>query len=184
MKLAVCLAALYKLFSNATWAGVITAIIVAPLATLVNASMSKNYIQLMKDKDERTSLITEILNSAKSIKFYSWEKPMLARLSHIRNDRELNNIKKIGVVSALAQFLWSCIPFFISCATYATYAYFYNVPLTPDIVFPALALFDLLSEPMLLIPSFIVEVIEVSTSLAKLVSCYVWMNLLTTNMVM
>lgn len=168
LKLAVCLAALYKLFSNATWAGVITAIIVAPLATLVNASMSKNYIQLMKDKDERTSLITEILNSAKSIKFYSWEKPMLARLSHIRNDRELNNIKKIGVVSALAQFLWSCIPFFISCATYATYAYFYNVPLTPDIVFPALALFDLLSEPMLLIPSFIVEVIEVSTSLARI----------------
>lgn len=82
---------------------------------------------------------------------------MLARLSHIRNDRELNNIKKIGVVSALAQFLWSCIPFFISCATYATYAYFYNVPLTPDIVFPALALFDLLSEPMLLIPSLLLK---------------------------
>ena len=111
LKLAVCLVSLYKLFEHATWAGVVTAIIIAPLVTLVNSSMWKNYIQLMKDKDERTSFVTEILNSAKSIKFYSWEKPMLARLGHIRNDRELNNIKKIGVVSALAQFLWSCIPF-------------------------------------------------------------------------
>ncbi|KAI5957026.1 BPT1, partial [Candida margitis] len=168
LKLVVCLFSLYQLFRNATWAGVLTATIVTPLATYVNASMSKNYIQLMKDKDDRTSLITEILNSAKSIKFYSWEKPMLERLSHVRNDRELTNIKKIGVVSALAQFLWSCIPFFVSCATYAAYSYFYKVPLTPDIVFPALALFDLLSEPMLLIPNFIVDIIEVSTSLSRI----------------
>lgn len=168
LKLIVCLFSLYQLFRNATWAGVFTAAVVTPLATYVNASMSKNYIQLMKDKDDRTSLITEILNSAKSIKFYSWEKPMLKRLGHVRNDRELTNIKKIGVVSALAQFLWSCIPFFISCATYAAYSYFYKVPLTPDIVFPALALFDLLSEPMLLIPNFIVDVIEVSTSLSRI----------------
>lgn len=49
----------------------------------------------MKDKDDRTSLITEILNSAKSIKFYSWEKPMLKRLGHVRNDRELT--MKFGI---------------------------------------------------------------------------------------
>ncbi|CAK9435732.1 uncharacterized protein LODBEIA_P04450 [Lodderomyces beijingensis] len=168
LRLVVCLASLYKLFGNATWAGVLTAAVVTPLATKVNTSMSKYYLQEMKDKDDRTSLITEILNSAKSIKFYSWEKPMLARLSHIRNDRELYNIKQCGIVSALAQFFWSCIPFFISCSTYAAYAYFYSAPLTPDIVFPALALFDLLSDPMLMIPSFIVEVIETSTSLARI----------------
>ncbi|KAI5960576.1 BPT1 [Candida pseudojiufengensis] len=168
LRLGVCLVALYKLFDRATWAGVITALIVTPVATWVNTSMSKFYLQLMKDKDDRTSLVTEILNSAKSIKFYSWERPMLQRLSDIRNGRELYNIKKLGVVSALAQFLWSCIPFFISCSTYAAYSYFYNVPLTPDIVFPALALFDLLSDPMLLIPNFIVEVIEVATSLGRI----------------
>ena len=40
--------------------------------------------------------------------------------------------------------------------------------MTPDIVFPALALFDLLSEPMLLIPRFIVQFIEASTSLSRI----------------
>ncbi|RCK60461.1 Multiple drug resistance-associated protein-like transporter 1 [Candida viswanathii] len=168
LKFVVCLFSLYKLFANATWAGVVAAIVVAPVVTLVNSSMWKNYIQLMKDKDDRTSLVTEILSSAKNIKLYSWERPMLARLAHIRNDRELVNIKKIGVVSAFAQFLWSCIPFFISCATYSAFAFFYKTPLTPDIVFPALALFDLLSEPMLLIPRFIVQFIEASTSLSRI----------------
>ncbi|RCK55826.1 Multiple drug resistance-associated protein-like transporter 1 [Candida viswanathii] len=168
LTLIVCLVSLYKLFGGASWAGVITAVVVAPVATLVNTSMSKYYIQLMKNKDDRTSFVTDLLNSAKSIKLYSWEKPMLARLGHLRNNRELKNIKKIGIVSALAEFLWSCIPFFISCATYAAFAYFYSIPLTPDIVFPALALFDLLTDPMLLIPAFIVEFIEVSTSLSRI----------------
>ncbi|EGW30937.1 MRP-like transporter [Spathaspora passalidarum NRRL Y-27907] len=167
LRLGVCLVSLYKLFGHATWAGVITAVIVIPFATYVNSTMSKSYTQLMKDKDDRTSLITEILNSAKNIKLYSWEKPMLTRLNSIRNDRELHNIKKIGVVSALSQFLWSCIPFFISCATYAAFA-MAGGNLTPEIVFPALALFDLLSEPMLLIPNFIISIIEVTTSLKRI----------------
>ncbi|RLV93995.1 Multiple drug resistance-associated protein-like transporter 1 [Spathaspora sp. JA1] len=167
LRLGVCLVSLYKLFGHATWAGVITAIVVIPFATYVNSTMSKSYTQLMKDKDDRTSLITEILNSAKNIKLYSWEKPMLDRLNSIRNDRELTNIKKIGVVSALSQFLWSCIPFFISCATYAAFA-MSGGNLTPEIVFPALALFDLLSEPMLLIPNFIISIIEVTTSLKRI----------------
>ncbi|KAI3406829.2 BPT1 [Candida oxycetoniae] len=168
MQLIICLISLYKLFRNATWAGVLTAAIVAPIASIANTSVVKYYLQEMKDKDDRTSLITEILNSAKSIKLYSWEKPMLERLNHIRNDRELYNIKKCGVISAFAQFMWSCIPFFISCATYGTYSYFYSAPLTPDIVFPALALFDLLSEPMFIIPRFIVSVLQTSTSLSRL----------------
>ncbi|KAG7662008.1 BPT1 [[Candida] subhashii] len=168
LRLIVCLFALNSFFGKATWAGVLTAVIVIPFATYVNSSMYKYYNQLMKDKDTRTSLITELLNSAKNVKLYSWEGPMLSRLSKIRNEGELKNLKQVGVVSALASFFWSCIPFFISCSTFAAFAYWNNVALTPDIMFPALSLFDLLSEPMLLIPDFIVNAIETYTSLRRI----------------
>ncbi|KGU31669.1 hypothetical protein MG7_01235 [Candida albicans P34048] len=168
LKLIVCLVLLYQLFANATWVGFIAALISAPLASLINVTITNNYLEMMKNKDERTSLITEILNSAKSIKFYSWETPMLERLAHIRNDKELVNIRKIGVVIAFAQFIFSCIPFIISCSTYTAFTIFYKVPLTPDIIFPALALFGLLLEPMAMIPSFIVQFTQASTCLSRI----------------
>lgn len=168
LRLIICLFALNSFFGKATWAGVGTAIVVIPAATYVNSSMYKYYNQLMKDKDTRTSLITELLNSAKNVKLYSWEGPMLQRLGKIRNEGELKNLKNVGVISALAQFIWSCIPFFISCSTFAAFAYWNSIALTPDIMFPALALFDLLSEPMLLIPQFIVDAIEAYTSLTRI----------------
>ena len=168
IKLVICLVALYRFFGFASFFGLGAALISVPLITLVNTTVMSSYKQLMKDKDDRTSLIKEIVNLAKSIKLYSWETPMLKRLNHIRNDRELQNMKKIGVVVALAQFLWSCVPFIISCACFAGVTWLYGLPLTPEIVFPALTLFGLLMEPMMFIPHFIINVLEVAVSLGRL----------------
>ncbi|KAG5417560.1 hypothetical protein I9W82_005196 [Candida metapsilosis] len=168
IKLIVCLVALYKFFKTASFFGLGAALLSVPLVTLVNATVITSYKQMMKDKDERTTLITEIINSAKSIKLYSWEKPMLERLSHVRNNKELQNLKSIGIIIALAQFLWTCVPFIISCACFAAFSWLYKIPLTPEIVFPALSLFDLLMEPMMIIPNLVVSVVETKVSLGRL----------------
>ena len=168
IKLIVCLVALYKFFKAASFFGLGAALLSVPLVTLVNATVITSYKQMMKDKDDRTTLITEIINLAKSIKLYSWEKPMLERLSHVRNNRELRNLKLIGVIIALAQFLWTCVPFIISCACFAAFTWLYSIPLTPEIVFPALSLFGLLMEPMMIIPNLVVSVVETKVSLGRL----------------
>ncbi|KAI5960575.1 uncharacterized protein KGF55_004468 [Candida pseudojiufengensis] len=168
IQLIVCLIFLFNFFGYASFLGLGAALISAPLIAMVQATVVTSFKQMMKDKDERTSLITEILSSARNIKLYSWENPMLERLSHIRNDRELQNLKKIGVIIALAQFLWSCLPFIISVACFAGFSWLYNIPLTPEIVFPALSLVGLLMEPMAVIPSFIVSLLQVKVSLGRL----------------
>lgn len=157
-----------QIFKAASFFGLGAALLSVPLVTLVNATVITSYKRMMKDKDDRTTLITEIINLAKSIKLYSWENPMLQRLSHIRNNRELQNLKLIGVIIALAQFLWTCVPFIISCACFAAFSWLYSVPLTPEIVFPALSLFSLLMEPMMLIPNLVVSVVETKVSLGRL----------------
>lgn len=168
IKFFLCLASLYKIIGQATWGGVAAAAILIPISSILSTSFMSLYPILMKHTDSRTSLTTEILNSMKSIKLYSWEKPMLARLSAIRNDKELKTLKKIGIYSAGSQFLWNCIPFFVSCASYATFTYLYDIPLTPDIVFPSLSLFDMLTEPVFMLPNLITNLIEARTSLKRL----------------
>ncbi|KAK6455815.1 P-loop containing nucleoside triphosphate hydrolase protein [Scheffersomyces xylosifermentans] len=162
------LAALYKIIGPSSISGFVAAAILVPLSSKVSTSIWTLYNDSMTIRDERTRLTSEILNSIKSIKLYSWEKPMLERLFSIRNDRELVLAKRIGIFNACSMFLWSCIPFVVSCACLVTFAYLSNVALVPSIAFPALTLFEILSEPILLLPDYLAQVVEINVSLKRL----------------
>ncbi|ODV80944.1 uncharacterized protein CANTADRAFT_4932 [Suhomyces tanzawaensis NRRL Y-17324] len=168
IRLIICLFSLFGLLGNATWGGLLIGALLIPVAVYANTTIYPVYMGMMKHKDERTGLINEILVSIKSIKLYSWEKPLMKKLNAIRNDKELASAKKMGVLNAVLQFLWSCIPFFVSAATYSTFVFIYKTPLTPDIVFPALVYFDLLSDTVLSIPSLVSSSIESFASVSRL----------------
>jgi len=83
--------------------------------------MKRLQITQMKNKDARTRLMTEILNNMKSIKLYAWNKAFMSKLNHIRNDLELNTLRKIGATQSVANFTWSSTPFLVSCTTFAVF---------------------------------------------------------------
>ena len=83
--------------------------------------MKRLQLSQMKYKDSRARLMTEILNNMKSIKLYAWGSAFMDKLSHVRNDLELNNLRKIGAAQSFATFTWSSTPFFVSCATFAVF---------------------------------------------------------------
>lgn len=167
-RLALCLGALYKLLGNSTWAGLAVALVMVPLSSMVSVAIFALFKIQMECKDERTRLTSEILNSIKSIKLYSWEKPMLKRLDEVRNNKELKNAKQTGIWNAGATFVWECIPFLISCGVYGVFGFFSKSPLTPAIIFPALSLFDQLSDPIMMIPGIFSLIAEAKVSLDRL----------------
>lgn len=166
LRLALTLAALWKLLGNSMWTGLATAIVLVPLGSLVTSALYAFYNQQMKYMDERSKFTSEILNSMKSIKLYSWETPMLKKLNAIRNN-QLKTFQKAGIYNAISQFLWECIPFFVSCAVYATYALVFDQALTPSVVFPALSLFDLLAQPILTLPHIFSSILEAKVALER-----------------
>ncbi|GEQ67234.1 hypothetical protein JCM33374_g898 [Metschnikowia sp. JCM 33374] len=168
LRLVLCLAALYKLLGNAMWAGLLTAVVLVPLSTRITTAIYSLYNTQMEYKDARTRLTSEILNSVKSIKLYSWETPMLKKLDEIRNQKELVNQKKMGIFNAGSTFLWECIPFVISCTVYSVYATVLKKPLTPAVIFPALSLFGLLTEPITMLPAIFSNIIEAKVALERM----------------
>lgn len=168
LRLVLCMVALYKLLGSSSMAGLATAVILVPLSSVVSASIYSLYNVLMELKDERTRLTLEILNAIKSIKLYSWEQPMLKRLDEVRNNKELVTAKRIGLFNAGASFLWGQIPFGISCAVYTCFAWVSKAPLLPSIIFPALSLFELLSEPILMLPFIFSNIAEMAVALRRL----------------
>lgn len=165
-----CLLSLHDLVGNSMWAGVATLLIMIPINAWIAKKQKTLQQAQMKYKDHRTRLTSEILTNMKSLKLYGWEIPFIGRLNRVRNEEELENLKRLGKFSALASFPWQCAPFLVSCTTFAVFVKVSDKPLSTDIVFPALALFNLLGFPLAVIPMVITAMIEASVAINRLES--------------
>ena len=167
-QIVLCLVSLYKLLGPCMWVGVIIMIVMIPINSVIVRIQKKLQKIQMKNKDERTRVTSEILNNIKSLKVYGWEIPYKAKLDHVRNEKELKNLKKMGCTLALANFQFNIVPFLVSCSTFAVFVYTEERPLSTDLVFPALTLFNLLSFPLAVVPNAISSFIEASVSINRL----------------
>ncbi|KAK9326402.1 P-loop containing nucleoside triphosphate hydrolase protein [Lipomyces orientalis] len=163
-----CLYNLHGLLGNSMWAGFLVMVLMVPVNGYIARKEQALQKEQMKTKDMRTRLTTEILNNIKSVKLYGWEKPYMDKLSHVRNDLELGTMKVIAVYSAASSFMWTCAPFMVSCSTFGLFVLTSSTPLTTDLVFPALALFNLLTLPLSMISYAVTQLIEASVAAGRL----------------
>ncbi|CAG8439217.1 14223_t:CDS:10 [Cetraspora pellucida] len=110
----------------------------------------------------------EILNGIKVIKLYAWESAFLTRIAEVRNNRELSTLKKLGYLASVQNFTWAATPFLVSFATFAVYCMISDKPLTAEVVFVALALFNLLQFPLALFPIVIAAIVEASVAIGRI----------------
>ncbi|KAK8124884.1 metal resistance protein YCF1 [Apiospora kogelbergensis] len=163
-----CMVSLYQLVGWSMLAGIGVMIIMIPINGFIAKYMKTLQKQQMKNKDSRSRLIAEIINNMKSIKLYAWSTAFMNKLNYVRNDLELKNLRKIGAGQAFANFTWSSTPFLVSCSTFAVFVLTQSTPLTTDIVFPALTLFNLLTFPLAVLPMVITSIIEASVAVGRL----------------
>lgn len=165
----ICLYSLHGLLGNSMWAGVFIMIIMIPLNAVLAKIQKRLQKTQMKYKDERSRLISEILNNIKSLKLYGWELPYLDRLNNVRNNKELANLRRMGIFSSVTMFSWNMAPFLVSCSTFGLFVLFNkNASLSTDIVFPALSLFNLLSFPLAVVPMVITNIVEAQVAVSRL----------------
>ncbi|RCI15841.1 hypothetical protein L249_2959 [Ophiocordyceps polyrhachis-furcata BCC 54312] len=164
----ICMISLYNLVGWSMMAGIVVMIVMMPLQGYVAKIMRNLQKDQMKNKDARSRLINEIINNMKSIKLYAWGSAFMNKLNYVRNEQELKNLRKIGATQAFANFTWTSAPIFVSCSTFTVFVLTQDRPLTTDIVFPALALFNLLTFPLAVLPMVITAVVEASVAVRRL----------------
>ncbi|KAJ6142209.1 hypothetical protein N7497_011308 [Penicillium chrysogenum] len=171
-QITLCMLSLYQLLGASMFAGIGVMILMIPLNGIIARIMKKLQIVQMKNKDSRTRLMTDILNNIKSIKLHAWTTAFMNKLSHIRNDLELNTLRKIGATQSVANLTWQSTPFLVSCSTFTVFVLTNDKPLTTEIVFPALTLFNLLTFPLSILPMVITSIIESSVAVTRLVEYF------------
>lgn len=171
-QIVLCMASLYQLVGWSMLAGVGVMIFMIPINGVIARIMKTLQKTQMKNKDSRTRLMTEILNNMKSIKLFAWSQAFMKKLNYVRNDQELKTLRKIGAAQALANFTWSTTPFLVSCSTFGVFVLTSDKPLSTEIVFPALTLFNMLTFPLAVLPMVITSIIEATVAVGRLTSFF------------
>ncbi|ROT37636.1 hypothetical protein SODALDRAFT_297917 [Sodiomyces alkalinus F11] len=152
LQIVLCALALYRLVGWALLAAAIVTLLMLPLNGWITSAMLNIQEQVMRARDSRSRIVSEMVNNIKAIKLHAWTSAMLKRLGSLRRDHELRTLLKMGTVHSAATLSMVAAPFFMSCGTFAWYALIDKKRLTAEIVFPVLALFQLLGVPLAYLP--------------------------------
>ena len=171
-QIVLCMLSLYQLVGISMLAGIAAMLLMVPINGLIARIMKNLQKKQMKNKDARTRLVTEVLNNMRSIKLFAWSQAFMNKLNFVRNEQELKTLRKIGASQAFANFTWSTTPFLVSCSTFTVFVLTRDEPLTTEIVFPALTLFNLLGFPLAILPMVITSIIEATVAVGRLTSFF------------
>ncbi|ODQ63098.1 hypothetical protein NADFUDRAFT_72210 [Nadsonia fulvescens var. elongata DSM 6958] len=116
--------------------------------------LAKNIMKLRglanKATDSRLSLMREVLQSMRVIKFYAWEDAYFESLTKIRKT-EMNLIKSMLVLRNILNAVFIAVPTIASMLAFVTLSSIGNV-LDPAYVFSSLTLFNILRLPLMFLP--------------------------------
>ncbi|KAL5011002.1 hypothetical protein ScPMuIL_013307 [Solemya velum] len=168
IQIGVALYFLYATIGPSMFSGFGVLIVLVPINSVCMVMVQKFQRQLMKHKDKRIKMLTEVLNGIKILKLYAWEMSFGDRVLAVRNI-ELKTLWKSSLVAAFLMFCWSVAPYLVSLATFATYIFVSEEHyLDAETAFVSITLFNILRYAMNLAPMMLANVVKASVSMKRI----------------
>ena len=129
----------------AALAAVATLVVLSPLSVIVARRYRTLDHQLMELRDERVTLMSQILHGIRVVKYQAWEPSVLAEVGSVRG-REIATRLRIVRTDALSTALFVSTTTIVAFVGFGTYVLLGGT-LTAPVVFASLSLFAMLEEP-------------------------------------
>ncbi|CAN8074321.1 unnamed protein product [Agarophyton chilense] len=152
------------------WGPTVAGILFIIFSMLVQSKlvrMVKNYRETASARtDERVKFVAEAIKGIKLVKLYAWELSFVKRILGART-RELEQLRKMALLDAWNSVLVTSLPTILTIIAFTTFALFNNV-LDAAIVFPAIALFNVIRPSLLFLPNILISTARAGASLNRL----------------
>nr|CAD7197173.1 unnamed protein product [Timema douglasi] len=159
---------LWDLLGPSVLAGLAVMIILIPVNSAIANQMKKLQIRQMKYKDNRVKMMNEILCGIRVLKQYAWEPSFEQYIQKLRA-KEIDVLKKAAYLHGSTSFIWTCAPYIVSLVSFATYVLINeNHVLDAQRAFVSLSLFNIMRQPLAMVPQVIASLIQASVSLTRL----------------
>uniref|UniRef100_A0A3Q1JDU2 Uncharacterized protein n=1 Tax=Anabas testudineus TaxID=64144 RepID=A0A3Q1JDU2_ANATE len=157
---------LYLQVGVAFLGGLCVALLLVPLNKFLASRILSNNKHMLRYKDSRVKLMTEILFGIRVIKFYNWEPHFTQKVDDCRK-QELSHLKAIKYLDAMCVYTWAALPVVISILTFITFVLLGH-QLTAAKVFTTLALVGMLIFPLNCFPWVLNGILEAKVSLERI----------------
>ncbi|KAH7335823.1 ABC protein [Rhizoctonia solani] len=121
----------------------------------------------MVHTDARASLLRELLGSMRIVKVCAYEAQFEDRLEKTRT-KELRAIRSMVFIKAANQAFAFAIPTLAAVLSFVTYAATHDEGLDPAIIFPSMAFFQLLRQPLMFLPRALSSLMDAKNALGRL----------------
>ncbi|EWC43729.1 hypothetical protein DRE_07389 [Drechslerella stenobrocha 248] len=147
-------------------AGIGLLFLLAPLLVWVITVLAKRRKLMNQITDKRVSLMQEILQGVRFVKFFAWEESFIKELGTLRH-REIRAIQFLLAVRSGVNAVTMSLPIFASILAFVTYSLL-NQDLNPATIFASIGLFNSLRLPLNFLPVVIAQSIDAFLSLKRI----------------
>ncbi|KAH8703289.1 ABC bile acid transporter [Talaromyces proteolyticus] len=151
---------------KATLSGLSVAVIVLPVNIYTAKKYANAQTSLMKYRDQKVAVLTEVLQGIRQIKFSALESSWQKKVSDVR-ELELAAQWKALVYDIALLTIWLLGPIMLSAVSLAVYATI-NGQLTASVAFTAMSIFETLEVSFAVLPELISDLIEAWVSLGRI----------------
>lgn len=129
----------------ASLAALATLMVISPLTVMVAKRYRRLDHHLMELRDERVTLMSQILQGIRVVKYQAWEPSVHAEVAAVRR-QEIGTRVKIVATDAMSTVLFISTTTIVAFAGFGTYVLL-GGELTAPLIFACIALFGMLEEP-------------------------------------
>ncbi|GAN05655.1 multidrug resistance-associated ABC transporter [Mucor ambiguus] len=166
-ELAIGIYFLYQLLGKSCFLGLLVMVVVLPL-NHYNAKMyTRTQDRLMEARDRRVSLMNEVLQGIRQIKFFAWEKKWEQRVMDARQV-ELHHLGITYLSGVLFNFLWQGSPSLVTLISFYSFCKLEEKELTAPIAFTAIAVFNELRFAINALPEVFVDMFQALISVRRI----------------
>ncbi|KAI0312306.1 multidrug resistance-associated ABC transporter [Amylostereum chailletii] len=157
---------LYNLLGVSSFFGLAVSCLFLPLNHFAGKVVVGAQDNLMKARDERVSLMNEVLGAIRMLKFMAWERSFEKRVLKIR-EQELKYQQLNYAIETLWNAIWSGSPILVTLAAFFHYVVIRGEPLTPSIAFTSV-FFNEMRFALNAVPETLINMLQSLVSLRRI----------------
>mmetsp|Transcript_133973 Transcript_133973/g.232584 ORF Transcript_133973/g.232584 Transcript_133973/m.232584 type:complete len:1411 (-) Transcript_133973:84-4316(-) len=166
------LTACIMLYMGLGWPSLVGVGLMAALIP-VNTRVMRNMIKYSRDKvkftDDRVKSIDECLQGIRIVKVMAWEELFTQKLIGLR-EKEIGTLKKQHNLRLLSFSIMNLTPIVVAAAVFTLYAILPGRELDATVIFPCMALLNIIRFPLMMMPALQSSLAETAVSVRRIQS--------------
>lgn len=158
---------LYQLLGVAALVGLVVMVVSFPISGYTSKLYGKRYTSLSTARDKRNSLLNEMFQGIRMVKYFTWENQWKQKVKDARSN-EISKLFSLVAFEISANIIYFSVPILVTVVSFVWYTKVAGNDLTASVAFVSISLFEMLRSPLSFIPESIITLTEAHVSLKRI----------------